>query len=151
MGLTVTQLATPSVVRIHHCPPTNLRFTIYDFGFKSTIRTPKSQIETAEVAQSIEHQPSKLRVAGLSPVFRSDELKIRAQGQKIGRYFSREFPFQAHFAYVAQWQSTSLVRKRSRVQLPPSAQIMINLRHEICSVLNLCYLTEDRKFNILLN
>ena len=26
---------------------------------------------TAEVAQSIEHQPSKLRVAGLSPVFRS--------------------------------------------------------------------------------
>ena len=25
----------------------------------------------AEVAQSIEHQPSKLRVAGLSPVFRS--------------------------------------------------------------------------------
>ena len=28
-------------------------------------------IFSAEVAQSIEHQPSKLRVAGLSPVFRS--------------------------------------------------------------------------------
>ena len=28
-------------------------------------------ISSAEVAQSIEHQPSKLRVAGLSPVFRS--------------------------------------------------------------------------------
>ena len=28
-------------------------------------------IKVAEVAQSIEHQPSKLRAAGLSPVFRS--------------------------------------------------------------------------------
>ena len=28
----------------------------------------------AEVAQLIEHQPSKLRVAGLSPVFRSEPL-----------------------------------------------------------------------------
>ena len=30
-----------------------------------------SGVAYAEVAQSIEHQPSKLRVAGLSPVFRS--------------------------------------------------------------------------------
>ena len=63
MGLTVTQLATPSVVRIHHCPPLSpngwrsLLWWIVDFF--------------AEVAQLIEHQPSKLRVAGLSPVFRS--------------------------------------------------------------------------------
>ena len=30
-------------------------------------------MNVAEVAQSIEHQPSKLRAAGLSPVFRSKE------------------------------------------------------------------------------
>ena len=36
----------------------------------------------AEVAQLIEHQPSKLRAAGLSPVFRSNETRIAnvAQG-----------------------------------------------------------------------
>ena len=49
MGQTVNLLATPTVVRIHHCP----------------------QIIIAGIAQSIEHQPSKLRVAGLSPVSRS--------------------------------------------------------------------------------
>ena len=42
----------PSVVRIHLRPRFSLK-------------------RIAEVAQSIEHQPSKLRVAGLSPVFRS--------------------------------------------------------------------------------
>ena len=55
MGLTVTQLA-------------------YAFG-GSNPSLPTKQllpIRNAEVAQLIEHEPSKLRVAGLSPVFRSD-------------------------------------------------------------------------------
>ena len=53
MGQTVNLLAMPTVVRIHHCP----------------------QIIIAGIAQSIEHQPSKLRVAGLSPVSRSRATK----------------------------------------------------------------------------
>ena len=49
MGQTVNLLALPSVVRIH----------------------PRPLKVSAEVAQLIEHQPSKLRVASLSLVFRS--------------------------------------------------------------------------------
>ena len=65
MGLTVTQLAfafggsNPSL-------PTRMkqrRESVGSFGL-------------AEVAQLIEHQPSKLRVAGLSPVFRSYKLPV---------------------------------------------------------------------------
>ena len=48
MGQTVNLLALPSVVRIHPHPQ-----------------------KIAEVTQLIERQPSKLKVAGLSPVFRS--------------------------------------------------------------------------------
>ena len=48
LGLTVTQLT-------------------YVFGGSN----PSLPTYLAEVAQLIEHQPSKLRVAGLSPVFRS--------------------------------------------------------------------------------
>ncbi len=40
---------------------------VFTFGGSN----PSSPTQVAEVAQSIEHQPSKLRVAGLSPVFRS--------------------------------------------------------------------------------
>ena len=55
MGLTVTQLA-------------------FAFGGSNpSLPTSNSQTRQAEVAQLIEHQPSKLRVAGLSPVFRSQE------------------------------------------------------------------------------
>ena len=42
----------------------------FDFG-GSNPSLPTQYIIVAEVAQLIEHQPSKLRVAGLSPVFRS--------------------------------------------------------------------------------
>ena len=65
MGLTVTQLAfafggsNPSL-------PTRMkqrRESVGSFGL-------------AEVAQLIEHYPSKLRVAGLSPVFRSYKLPV---------------------------------------------------------------------------
>ena len=65
MGLTVTQLAfafggsNPSL-------PTRMkqrRESVGSFGL-------------AEVAQLIEHEPSKLRVAGLSPVFRSYKLPV---------------------------------------------------------------------------
>ena len=38
---------------------------------------------TAEVAQSIEHQPSKLRVAGLSPVFRSKNCQCSSVVERI--------------------------------------------------------------------
>ena len=40
-----------------------------------------SEYKNAEVAQLIEHQPSKLRAAGLSPVFRS----IRCDSSSVGR------------------------------------------------------------------
>ncbi len=53
MGLTVTQLA-------------------YAFGGSNPSLPTIITHLYAEVAQSIEHQPSKLRVAGLSPVFRSN-------------------------------------------------------------------------------
>ena len=43
---------------------------VFTFGGSN----PSSPTTSAEVAQSIEHQPSKLRVAGLSPVFRSKQL-----------------------------------------------------------------------------
>ena len=65
MGLTVTQLAfafggsNPSL-------PTRMkqrRESVGSFGL-------------AEVAQLIEHLPSKLRVAGLRPVFRSYKLPV---------------------------------------------------------------------------
>ena len=52
MGLTVTQIA-------------------YAYG-GSNPSLPTSILILAKVAQLIEHQPSKLRVAGLNPVFRSD-------------------------------------------------------------------------------
>ena len=41
----------------------------FDFGGSN----PSLPTKIAEVAQLIEHKPSKLRVAGLSPVFRSKE------------------------------------------------------------------------------
>ena len=44
---------------------------VYTFGGSNPSSPTKSFHNIAEVAQSIEHQPSKLRVAGLSPVFRS--------------------------------------------------------------------------------
>ncbi len=47
MGLTVTQLATPSVVRIHHCPP--------KFDLLIPIYRNRQIIIVAEVAQLIEH------------------------------------------------------------------------------------------------
>ena len=43
---------------------------VYTFG-GSNPSSPTIFHDSAEVAQLIEHQPSKLRVAGLSPVFRS--------------------------------------------------------------------------------
>ncbi len=44
----------------------------FDFGGSN----PSLPTKIAEVAQLIEHEPSKLRVAGLSPVFRSSENQI---------------------------------------------------------------------------
>ena len=44
----------------------------YAFGGSN----PSLPTKIAEVAQLIEHWPSKLRVAGLSPVFRSSENQI---------------------------------------------------------------------------
>ena len=44
---------------------------VYTFGGSNPSSPTKFFHNVAEVAQSIEHQPSKLRVAGLSPVFRS--------------------------------------------------------------------------------
>ena len=43
----------------------------YAFGGSNPSSPTISSLNYAEVAQLIEHQPSKLRVAGLSPVFRS--------------------------------------------------------------------------------
>ena len=59
----------------------------------------------AEIAQSVEHQPSKLGVAGSSPVFRSHNDCVAA---------------------LAQWQSASLVRMRSRVQLSEAAHKIVS-------------------------
>ena len=53
-GLTVNQLALPSVVRIHYFP-----------------RKIKQKIIVAGVAQLVERQPSKLKVAGSRLVSRS--------------------------------------------------------------------------------
>ena len=47
----------------------------YAFGGSN----PSLPTEIAEVAQLIEHWPSKLRVAGLSPVFRSFPFAVIAQ------------------------------------------------------------------------
>ncbi len=48
------------------------------FAFGGSNPSPPTSyiIEYAEVAQSIEHSPSKLGVAGLSPVFRSQEKQV---------------------------------------------------------------------------
>ena len=46
----------------------------FDFGGSN----PSLPTKIAEVAQLIEHEPSKLRVAGLSPVFRSTEEMIKS-------------------------------------------------------------------------
>ena len=43
----------------------------YAFGGSNPSSPTISSLNYAEVAQLIEHQPSKLRVAGVSPVFRS--------------------------------------------------------------------------------
>ena len=43
-------------------------------AFKLEIRNPKSEIRWAGVAQLVEHQPSKLRVASSSLVARSSSL-----------------------------------------------------------------------------
>ena len=64
MGQTVNLLAMPSVVRIHPRPQ--------NFPFAPRSRQGfRAEVLNAEVAQLIEHQPSKLRVASLSLVFRS--------------------------------------------------------------------------------
>ena len=76
MGQTVNLLALPSVVRIHPRP----LFT-----------NPN-----AEVAQLIEHQPSKLRVASLSLVFRSNP-------SLLSRFRLFELMVVINFANVAQW------------------------------------------------
>ena len=67
----------------------------------------------AGVAQLVELQFSKLNVASSSLVARSND-RI-ADGCVKG-----EFSFCAN-AHVAQWQSTPLVRERSRVRFPPWA------------------------------
>ena len=51
----------------------------YAFGGSN----PSSPTQFAEVAQSIEHQPSKLRVAGLSPVFRSRYRVFHLCGERL--------------------------------------------------------------------
>ena len=56
MGLTVTQIA-------------------YAYGGSNPSLPTSFFMQIAEVAQLIEHQPSKLRVEGLSPFFRSKEQK----------------------------------------------------------------------------
>ena len=68
MGQTVNLLALPSVVRIHPRP---------QLPASAQLR-PAAKTDNAEVAQSIEHQPSKLRVAGLNPVFRSPTNPVSA-------------------------------------------------------------------------
>ena len=60
---------------------------VYTFGGSnpsSPTRSPKAKrsgfyFKVAEVAQSVEHQPSKLRVAGSNLVFRSNYASV-AQG-----------------------------------------------------------------------
>ena len=54
--------------------PTKVRRNRSDFSFES-----ESRRNFAEVAQSVEHQPSKLRVAGSNLVFRSNYASV-AQG-----------------------------------------------------------------------
>ena len=44
----------------------------------------------AEVAQLIEHQPSKLRAAGLSPVFRSKRLRERQCSSGVERILGKD-------------------------------------------------------------
>ena len=90
MGLTVTQLATPSVVRIHLCPQ---RFDRSKCGILVQVSAEASLLDyaersrecqvceaNAEIAQLIEHEPSKLGVAGLNPVFRSQKQPRRKSG-----------------------------------------------------------------------
>ena len=48
-------------------------------GNSDTAEKPKISKKFAEVAQSVEHQPSKLRVAGSNLVFRSNYASV-AQG-----------------------------------------------------------------------
>ena len=49
----------------------------------------------AEVAQSIEHQPSKLRVAGLSPVFRSFNHSKKAASKLVAFLLAKQIPCRA--------------------------------------------------------
>ena len=75
MGQTVNLLGTPSVVRIHHFPQKRVPVGVAGpapsrDGVREGITLIRSVF--AEVAQLIEHQPSKLRVASLSLVFRSN-------------------------------------------------------------------------------
>ena len=56
--------------------PTKARSLVSGFSFEGS--TPEKR-KIAEVAQSVEHQPSKLRVAGSNLVFRSHYASV-AQG-----------------------------------------------------------------------
>ncbi len=49
-----------------------------------------TRYNVAEVAQSIEHQPSKLRAAGLSPVFRSKENMERLCSSGVERILGKD-------------------------------------------------------------
>ena len=50
-------------------------------------KNPKISKKFAEVAQSVEHQPSKLRVAGSNLVFRS---KLRQCSSGVERFLGKE-------------------------------------------------------------
>ena len=82
---------------IRHSPATNTPCRIYFFRYATILQ--------AGVAQLVERQPSKLKVAGSSLV-------------------SRSIFFIDSVADVAQGQSVSLVRKRSRVQFSSSAPFL---------------------------
>lgn len=110
MGLTVTQLLR--LRRFESCSPHILyqRKSCMTKGFFLSLHSVTNNFgnRIAEVAQLVERQPSKLNVAGSTPVFRSKKIILH------GVIFLLN-------ADLAQRQSASLVRKRSRVQVPQLA------------------------------
>ena len=90
MGRTVTPLLR--LRRFESCSPHNYKKTLKNIcGFKKKFLHLQSQLPTiknAEVAQLVERQPSKLNVAGSTPVFRSQKSQSTDCDFFISRYSS---------------------------------------------------------------
>ena len=82
--------------------------------FESTL--PHKTERQAEVAHLVERQPSKLQVAGSSPVFRSSSKSGASQDLQSAAQLSNKLQ-------QLSWQSASLVRTRSPVQVRPIARV----------------------------